>query len=73
MAHELKILKKKNKRSYQLQLKDINKMIYLTDPSNSQHVHDYLCFLRARMGGKNREIYEQERYSAFNKNKQDKY
>ncbi len=57
MAHELKILKKKNKRSYQLRLKDINKMIYLTDPENSQQVHDYLCFLRARMVGKNMEIY----------------
>jgi hypothetical protein len=30
-SHELKILKKKNKKSFQLSLKDINTLIYTTD------------------------------------------
>lgn len=31
MAHELKILKKKDKKSYQIKLKDLNTLIYTTD------------------------------------------
>ena len=31
MAHELKILKIKDKKSYQLKLKEINLLIYTTD------------------------------------------
>lgn len=31
MAHDLKILKIKNKKSYELKLKDINLLTYLTD------------------------------------------
>lgn len=49
MAHELKILKKKNKKSFQLSLKDINTLIYTTDKKTNPSVYSYLCFLRARM------------------------
>lgn len=69
MAHDLKILKIKNKRSYELKLKEINRYIYTTDKEANPHLFNYLCFLRARMIPKNAEIYEQERYSPFNKNK----
>lgn len=31
MAHELKILKRKDKNSYKLRLKDLNALIYTTD------------------------------------------
>jgi hypothetical protein len=49
MAHELKILKIKNKRSFQFRLREINTMIYTTDKDSNPHTYNYLCFLRARM------------------------
>lgn len=57
MAHELKILKRKNKLSYQFKLKDLNTLIYTTNRDKSQSIYNYLCFIRARMFPKNKLIY----------------
>lgn len=73
MAHELKVLKKKNKKSYKLTLKDLNSTIYTMGSHHPTNAYNYLCYIRARLYPKNKEIYEQEQYSAFNKNKIDQY
>ena len=73
MAHELKILKKKNKKSYKLTLKDLNSTIYTMGNHHPTNAYNYLCYIRARLYPKNKEIYEQEQFSAFNKNKIDQY
>lgn len=73
MAHELKILKKKDKKSYKMSLRDINSTIYTMGQNHPTNAYNYLCFIRSRMYPKNREIYEQEQYSAFNKYKKHKY
>jgi hypothetical protein len=73
MAHDLHILKKKNKKSYQLSPKDLNTMIYTTDRELNPALYSYLCFIKGRFATHNSEIYEQEHLSAFNKNKKDMY
>lgn len=54
MAHELQILKVKDKRSTRLRLKEINTLIYTTDQNANPSLYNYLCFLRARMSSKNK-------------------
>lgn len=54
MAHELQILKIKDKRSNRLKLKEINTLIYTTDQSANPSLYNYLCFLRARLSPKNK-------------------
>ena len=73
MAHELKILKKKDKRSFKLELKDINEVIYAMSGSQATNAYKYMCYIRSRMYPSNKEICEQEKYSAFNKNKIKQY
>ena len=73
MAHNLKILKKKDKKSYKLSLKELNSVIYTMGNHHPTNTYNYLCFIRSRLYPKNREIYEQEQYSAFNKNKISQY
>lgn len=73
MAHELKFLKKKDKLSYHFKLKDLNTLIYTTNKDTSPHIYDYLCFIRARMFPQNKIIFDQEKLSAFNKNKINQY
>lgn len=72
-AHELKLLKIKNKKSFELSLKEIYDRIDQAESDNSQHYADYLRFIAARFEPDNKRIAEQERYSVFNKHKVDKY
>lgn len=73
MAHNLKILKKKDKKSFKMGLKEINSLIYTMGEEQTSSAYDYLCFIRSRLYPKNKEIYDQEQYSAFNKKKKEQY
>lgn len=72
-ATELKILKKKNKKSFNFTLKDLNKQIYIAEEEKNFALGNYLKWIRARELPQNKEIKEQERYSAFNVEKKEKY
>ena len=57
--NQMKILKKKTKRSYSIKLKDINTVIYNTTPDSNNHFYNYLCWIRARYNPENKMIFEQ--------------
>ena len=72
-AQELKILKRKQKKSFGFDLKTINREIYLAEESKNNHLCDYLKWIRARLKPENQKIYNQEQYSVFNKAKFHQY
>ena len=47
-ATELKILKKKNKKSFNFTLKDLNKQIYIAEEEKNFALGNYLKWIRAR-------------------------
>jgi hypothetical protein len=47
-ATELKILKRKNKKSYNFTLKDLNKQIYIAEEEKNVALGNYLKWIRAR-------------------------
>jgi hypothetical protein len=72
-ATDLKILKKKIKKSFNFSLKELNKQIYLAEEEKNVALGSYLKWIRARELPENQLIKEQEKYSAFNKDKSEKY
>jgi hypothetical protein len=47
-ATDLKILKKKNKKSFNFTLKELNKQIYLAEQEQNVALGNYLKWIRAR-------------------------
>ena len=66
-ASELKILKKKEKDSYKMTLREVNKQIYIAEEEKHIALCNYLKWIRARMLPENKLIYEQEKYEPFDK------
>ena len=56
-----------------MNLKELNEVIYTMGKGQITNAYNYLCFIRSRMYPKNKKILDQERFSAFNKNKIDQY
>ena len=69
----MKILKRKQKKSFGFDLKTINREIYLAEESKNIHLGNYLKWIRARLMPENKKIYMQEQYSVFNKAKFHQY
>lgn len=75
-AHELKVLKIKNKKSFALfdnGRQNIYNCIAEAENGSSPHYADYLYYIAARNLPGNELIKEQERFSVFNKHKTDAY
>ena len=58
-AEELRILKKKDKKSFRFQLKDLNHLILGTNQDPNNHFYNYLCYMKARYRPENKKIAEQ--------------